>query len=167
MYNILGTSVPQDKANTHHHARFLPVSNSFDRVCLRCNLTLFTRRIKSCTSMRYLYPHFRKEIFIDAKCVEFLFESKFWTTMRRRIRNFVFFFFLCVKEYFNLKRLNEKYLSCLFIFLRIKKKIKNISIWNTIKIPIRKNRWSRNEYLLSSKPDNTNLKFREYFKDII
>lgn len=30
--------------------------------------------------MRYLYPHFRKEIFIDAKIyvyVEFSFESKF------------------------------------------------------------------------------------------
>lgn len=137
MYNILGTSVPQDKANTHHHARFLPVSNSFDRVCLRCNLTLFTRRIKSCTSMRYLYPHFRKEIFIDAKIyvyVEFSFESKFWSTMRRRIRNFVLFFFFSFvcERIFELETFERK-IFILSLHLSSKfKKINNISIWNTI-----------------------------------
>lgn len=68
MYNIYTrTSVPQDKANTRH-ARFLPLSNSFDRVCLRCNLTLFTRRIKSCTGvfgLQNLSDFFRKGIFIE------------------------------------------------------------------------------------------------------
>lgn len=69
MYNIYTrTSVPQDKANTRH-ARFLPLSNSFDRVCLRCNLTLFTRRIKSCTGVFGLQDlasdFFRKGIFIE------------------------------------------------------------------------------------------------------
>lgn len=68
MYNIYTrTSVPQDKANTRH-ARFLPLSNSFDRVCLRCNLTLFTRRIKSCTGLfglQDLSDFFRKGIFIE------------------------------------------------------------------------------------------------------
>lgn len=69
MYNIYTrTSVPQDKANTRH-ARFLPLYNSFDRVCLRCNLTLFTRRIKSCTGVFGLQDlasdFFRKGIFIE------------------------------------------------------------------------------------------------------
>lgn len=68
MYNIYTrTSVPQDKANTRH-ARFLPLYNSFDRVCLRCNLTLFTRRIKSCTGvfgLQDLSDFFRKGIFIE------------------------------------------------------------------------------------------------------
>lgn len=74
MYNIYTrTSVPQDKANTRH-ARFLPLSNSFDRVCLRCNLTLFTRRIKSCTGVFGLQDlasdFFRKGIFIESTQAE-------------------------------------------------------------------------------------------------
>lgn len=73
MYNIYTrTSVPQDKANTRH-ARFLPLSNSFDRVCLRCNLTLFTRRIKSCTGvfgLQDLSDFFRKGIFIESTQAE-------------------------------------------------------------------------------------------------
>lgn len=74
MYNIYTrTSVPQDKANTRH-ARFLPLYNSFDRVCLRCNLTLFTRRIKSCTGVFGLQDlasdFFRKGIFIESTQAE-------------------------------------------------------------------------------------------------
>lgn len=114
MYNILGTSVPQDKANTHHHARFLPVSNSFDRVCLRCNLTLFTRRIKSCTSMRYLYPHFRKEIFIDAKIYIYICVCRIFVRVeildhdeKEDTKFRLFFFFMC-KRIFQLETFERK-----------------------------------------------------------